>query len=194
MTNRHHRAVKAVTLAMTVTISSATAQTTDPEQVARQYTQAMQAGDWMGMAALMHPAALRELRDLFDPIFAMPGAERTVPMLLGVSTMDEARTLSDTGLFAGFIQFMVNQDPNVASALSTAKVDVIGHVPEGNDAHVVFRTTLEVQGITMTQMDVITMRPSGSEWRGLLAGDLAAVAQAIRTQLSQPPNPDREDD
>ena len=76
-----------------------------------------------------------------------------------------------------------------ATALRTATVDVLGHVAEDTDAHVVFRMTMLVQGIEMTQLDVITLRRHGEEWRGLLAGDLAAVAQAIRMQLAPQPNP-----
>ncbi len=188
MTQTVHRWL-ALLVVVTVAGPQLRAQSTDPEHVAQQYTEALRAGDWTHMAELMHPDALRELRILFDPLFDLPAANDALPELLGVRTLDEARALSDTGLFAGFMQFIVNQDPNVADALESADVDVLGHVREADDAHVVFRMTMEVQDIQMVQMDVITLRKSGDQWRGLLAGDLAAVAQAIRNQLG--PTPDR---
>ena len=45
-----------------VVFTPAAGQTGSPEDAARSYTDAMRAGDWHGMAALMHPDALAELR------------------------------------------------------------------------------------------------------------------------------------
>ena len=50
----------ALTVTMTVANAPLSAQLTDPEQVALQYTEAMRAGDWTQMAELMHPEALLE--------------------------------------------------------------------------------------------------------------------------------------
>ncbi len=180
-----------IALALSCVVPSvARPQTTTPEAAAEAYVTAMKDGNWMGMAGLMHAEALAELREIFTPMFALPESQDVLPDLLGVETLTEAEALTDTELFAAFMRFIVTQDPDVADALRTSTVQVLGHVLEGDrDAHVVFRTSMKVSGIDMTQMDVITLRRAGMTWRGLLKGDLSAVAMAIRQALAQPEIP-----
>ena len=168
--------------------TTAAAQSETPEEVALRYVTAMQTSNWMEVSELMHPDALHELRELFTLLFEVPEASELVGQLLGVSSVTEAQAMSDTALFAGFIEFVVTQDANVADALRTARIEVLGHVPEGTtDAHVVFRTEMTVRGVDMTQMDVISVRRSGDTWRSLLKGDMSAIAAAIRQSLQTKP-------
>ncbi len=77
------------------TWAQAQAQEESPQQVTRRFMQAMQGGDWTGMAALMHPAALRQLRELLTVLFEAERADDIRQRLLGVSTVAEARALSE---------------------------------------------------------------------------------------------------
>ncbi len=64
--------------------------------------------------------------------------------------------------------------------MQTATMDVLGHVMEGDTAHVVSRVTVSYQSIEVSKMEVSSFRRANGQWRGLLTGDLSALAKAIR--------------
>lgn len=162
------------------------AQDTTPEAVAARYLSAMQAGDWTGMAAVMHPDALQQLRELMDPLFTstVPEAEAFRQQFLGVRTAAEAAALSDTTVFTNFVRGLNARNPPAAQALSEARIEQIGHVTEGTDvAHVVYRATLDVEGMSVTNVSVMTLKRSGDGWGVLLTGDYSSLATALRQAL-----------
>ena len=152
-----------------------------PIQVANRYVNAMKAGDYQTMADLMHPEALSQLRNLFEPLFQSPAGPALARELLGVSSAAAAAELPDEDYFAGLMRFVISQQPGFDEALSTAAVETIGQVQEGADTvHVVYRMQLTVEGINLTQMDVFSMKRLDGTWRGLLKGDLTNLAAALR--------------
>jgi len=164
----------------------AEAQESTPEATASAYMQAVRAGNWAGMAKLMHPEALNQLRTLMQPLFASnaPEADDFRQRFLGVRTAREAAALSDTTVFANFVRSLNEQNPTAAQALQAATIEEIGHVSEGPDvAHVVYRATLDVEGMTISNVNVLTVKRSGDDWRVLLTGDYSALATALRQAL-----------
>jgi hypothetical protein len=162
------------------------AQENTPEAVAANYLSAMQASDWTGMAKLMHPDALRQLRAFMAPLFAatVPEAEAFREQFLGVRTVAEATALSDTTVFTNFVRALNARNPTTAQALSEAIIEQIGHVTEGADvAHVVYRATLDVESMSVTNVQVLTLKLSSDGWRVLLTGDYSALATALRQAL-----------
>ncbi len=154
-----------------------------PEQVTERFITAMRAADWQGMAALMHPNALKEMRQLLAGVFEAPNGGPMRQQLLGVTTVQQAKALSDTAVFASLMR-MTTQDADVAELLRTAKVQVLGHVNEGADTvHVVYRMAMTVNGIPITRMDVMSLARSPVGWRGLLKGDVSALAAGIRAAM-----------
>ena len=157
------------------------------EAVASQYLDAMRTGDWTAMAQLMHPNALRDLRAFLEPALRAPSGEEFRAQFLGLTSADEALALSDTAVFARFVQFFTEQNPTVAQALATAEIEVVGHVPEGADTvHVVYRMRMTVMGTPVSRMDVFSLARSGGTWRGLLKGDMSAMANALQRAFGGP--------
>ena len=159
----------------------AQAQTVEtPEQVTERFVAAMRAADWNGMASLMHQNALKEMRQLLSGVFEAPNGAQIRQQLLGVTTVQQAQALSDTAVFASLMR-MTTQDADVAELLRSAKVEVLGHVNEGADTvHVVYRMAMTINGIPITKMDVMSLARSPVGWRGLLKGDVTALAAGIR--------------
>jgi hypothetical protein len=156
-----------------------------PEQVTDRFIAAMRAGDWHGMASLMHPAALREMRELMGALFEAPDADQIRQQLLGVSTAADARALSDTAVFASVMR-STTKDPTLGELLKSAHVTVLGRVNEGADTtHVVYRMAMTIEGISITRMDVMSLARSPRGWRGLLKGDVSALAAAIRAAIER---------
>jgi hypothetical protein len=74
----------------------------------------------------------------------------------------------------------------MAEALRSARIQMLGHVNEGGDTtHVVYRMALTIDSIPITRMDVMTLARSPQGWRGLLKGDVSALAARIRAAIEQ---------
>lgn len=160
----------------------ARAQTPEPpEQVARQTVEALTRGDWHQMAALMHPAALRQLRDMLQPIIDSPAGEEVRTQLFQGASAAALRAMPDTALFARFIQGVMSQTPGMTEAFRSARVEVLGTVPEGRDTvHVVTRMSFSVEGIHIKDVEVMTFGRSPAGWRGLIKADLTNMIAMLR--------------
>src|SRR5688572_24136876 len=80
--------------------SRAAAQET-PEVVVQRYYETFRSGDFAGNAALMHPAALEELKTTLTGMAALPGATENAEFreMFGVSSIQEMRDLPAPVLF-----------------------------------------------------------------------------------------------
>ena len=152
----------------------------DAIAVAGSYVDAMQASDFDRMAALMHPASLAELRDIFSPVLASDAGPDII-YAIGLPPPVELAEMSDTEFFAAFMRAIVSGDSTMADALREAEADLLGSVPEGADTvHVVYRMRMRVEGVVVSEMSVLSLGRWESTWRGLLAGDLAGLAAVFQ--------------
>ena len=181
--HRLHRSFMLALGFLALPAAAACAQRADeePVEVAARYVAAMKMGDYETMADLVHPEALSQLRNLFEPLLESPAGPALARELLGVASAAQAAELPDEDYFAGLMRFVVSQQPGFDEALRTAEVEMLGHVKEGSDTvHVVYRLDLMVEGISLTQIDVFSMKRFDGTWRGLLKGDLTNMAAALR--------------
>ena len=154
-----------------------------PEQVTGRFISAMTAENWQAMGALMHPNALKEMRQFLAVLFEAPNADEARQQLLGVRTVKEAQALSDTAVFASLMR-MMGEQTELGALLKTAKVQVLGHLNEGQDtAHVVYRMAMTINGVSVSRMDVMSLARSPAGWRGLLKGDISALGAGLRAAL-----------
>lgn len=158
-----------------------------PEAAALRQMEAMRARDFTAMAALMHPDALREIRDFLVPILEHDEGAEFREMLLGTDDVAVLDTLSHAALFAQFLQFVMASDSSIGASLGAAQMTPIGHLMEGDTVHVVSRLTVTLEGVAMTQMDVLSLRHYQGQWRSLLSGDLSGLVAMIRQALLGPP-------
>jgi glycerol-3-phosphate dehydrogenase len=157
-----------------------------PEQVASHFMDAMRSGDWHTMAALMHRDALSEMRRLLAALFEAPKADAFRQQLLGVNTVAAAQALSDTAVFASLMRATTQGNAGLADVLRSAKVQMLGHIDEGSDTtHVVYRMAMSIDGMSITRMDVMSLSRSANGWRGLLKGDVSALAAGIRAAIER---------
>jgi hypothetical protein len=56
---------------------------------------------------------------------------------------------------------------------------VLGHVLEGDTAHVVYRMSMDVMGNKIDQVQVAPVRRVDGQWRVLLTGSFAAMINAM---------------
>jgi len=158
-----------------------------PEAVAQAYANAIKASDWAGAARVMHPDALKQLRGIFAPLVSGPAAAEVGGGLFGVATAAEFASLSDTVMFATFLRNMMAQAPAVATAIAGATITSIGHVNGGADTvFVVNRTEMSMEGVGVTQFEVLPFALYHGEWRALLKADLTNMGAMLRRATGTP--------
>ena len=157
-----------------------------PEAAAQAFGQALKANDWAAAARMMHPEALKQLRDLFEPMLSTPGAEGMGAELFGAPSNAELALLPDTVMFANFLENVLNQQPGLSDAMRTAQIDPLGHVQAGDTALVVSRMAFTVEGMTISQFDVMPFINDGGQWKGLLKADFTNMAAMIKRSLQAP--------
>lgn len=156
-----------------------------PEAVATRMFEAMRAGDFDAVAAETHPDAQRGIHE-----FALMLAERdTTGVFMGMffdeGTPEALRALPPEQAYARFIGAAMRLQPAVMEAMQTMRTTMLGTLYEGDSlAHVVQRNATTVQGFPMTKMEVISLKRTENGWEALLKGDIAAMTEIIRAQLS----------
>ena len=74
--------------------------------------------------------------------------------------------------------------PRLHDAFRGTTLDVIGHVPEGEDLiHVVYRGTVTQGGIKVSKMSVVSLKAKGDDWGMLLTGDIENIAVMLKRQF-----------
>jgi hypothetical protein len=106
------------------------------------------------------------------------------------SSIDEVKALSDRDFFARFMGNVLG--------ISNAKLEghrVIGKVAEGGDTmHVVARSTATAEGVSVTQMEVVTVNRTPQGWRLALSGEFEGMAKAMqRAQIGARDRKNNED-
>ena len=150
-----------------------------PETVTRQFGAAMRANDWVGTAELMHPDALAHFREMFIPIVSAYPSGRLCNRLFATTSPAEVAALSNTELFARFFRTLVSGEPELSGMFAGKDLVPVGHVVEGNDAHVVFRMKVAADGVMITKVQAMSLRRMGATWRVLLSGEFEGLATAL---------------
>lgn len=160
-----------------------------PESAAAAYGAAIKANDWPAAARLMHPTALKQLRDLFGPLVAAPNGGPVTAQLLGAHSAAEFATTPDTVIFASFLRSVMGRDQGLSDALRSSTYTPLGHVLGGGDTvYVVSRMTMSVEGIEISQFEVMPFLLLDGQWRGLLKADFTNMAAMLRKALGVSPS------
>ncbi|HET7565074.1 MAG TPA: hypothetical protein VFJ96_08790 [Gemmatimonadaceae bacterium] len=155
------------------TVHAQAASSTTPEAFAKRYVATLSAGDFAANAALMHPTALAAIRRFVVGVSKEDSSGATLQQIVGVHSAAALDSLSDAQVYARFLSAVLSAEPGALEAMKSAKVDIIGHVDEApNLTHVVYRMTMNIQGIEMRKVDVLTLKRDGKVWRATLTTDI----------------------
>jgi hypothetical protein len=199
----------------TSSVALAQADQSAPEAVAKAYVDATVAADWAKAASLMHPDSLAELRKLIEPIFAnekvFAGEKAAVAaeMFFGVKSRAEFDQLSDAQAFekllGGLMGRIGGAMPGLDNLLSKASFDIIGQVAEAPDlVHLLYRSKAPLddiqikdapaltKNVTITSLEVMTLKRYENTWRLTLSSELEGMAQMFgnifATAIAAPPD------
>lgn len=160
------------------------AATATPESAAKLYGDALRTGDYAAAARLMHPSALRQWRSLFEPLFTRPEMEESATQMFGLPREALAGT-PDTVLFAAFLKNVLAGEEGLAEMMNAATIDPLGHVAQGDTMLVVTRTTITLEGASITQFDVMPFMLDQGRWWALLKADVTNMAAMIQRAANE---------
>lgn len=172
-------------LAPTAAFAQGAVDTTKPEAVAAELYTRLKASDWKGAAALFDDGALKSFRGMLQPIADAASAsdQGGSAALFGEIKPEALKQASDAEFFAMFMGNMMSRLSSLGGGLGPSQV--IGSVAEGEDLrHVVTRTNAKAMGISVTKMEVVSMRRHGDAWKVLLNGEMEGMAKAIQAMAA----------
>jgi hypothetical protein len=155
-----------------------------PEAAATAFGKALSAADWPGAARLMHPAAIRQLRELFSLALSNEKLSQAREQIFGFKSAAEAKEAPDTILFAAFLKNVLTRQQGFAEAMKTATVTPLGHIQPGDTAFVVTRLNFQVGGVSVTQFDIMPFVREGPVWKGALKSDFTNMAAMLRSLVA----------
>lgn len=91
-------------------------------------------------------------------------------------------------VFLRVMEVLNTDAPGLIHALVVRDVEVVGHVPEGDLAHVVYRSTAHLSGAE-PELRLMTLKRSGSRWGVLQSQEVEILVEALRgiTRKIRPP-------
>lgn len=156
-----------------------------PEAVLQESFRRMQANEWVAAADAFDPAALKQFREMLAPIVEAEDGAGVVAMFFGdEATPASLKAMNDQAFFAGMMSTIMS-----VSGGTLESQEVLGGVPEGADRmHMVVRSKAAAMGLSITQMEVVTLNKTPQGWRLALSGKMEGMAQALK-QLGGKPKP-----
>ncbi len=160
---------------------------TAAEAVISAYMGAIRVGDWQKAGKLLHPEALAEMRQVFVALTAADPTGQAAKQLFNLGDGESLETLPPADVYARFMSALVGQTDGLKDLLASTQVETLGAVSEsGGLSHVVYRLTRTATGQPPTiQVEVLTVKKAGAEWRSMVPPDVAGILASIRSSLAQ---------
>jgi hypothetical protein len=148
---------------------------------------AVRVGDWTKAGSLLHPEALAEMRQVFLALSSTDPSGQAAIQFFGLKEGETVEALPASDLFARFMSALVTQTQGLKELLATTHVETLGSVAEsGGLAHVVYRMT-RTSGTEppVVQVEVLTIKKAGAEWRSMVPPELAGILSSIKSSIAQ---------
>ncbi len=157
-----------------------------PEAATERFLQLMKEQRWDAVAEMFHPDEMKRFHGMFVEI--LETLESTddedieqFAAIFGVESSADLKAKTPNEFFAGLFGTLIG----MAGGISFDKLDVLGHVVEGDKVHVVTRVTMSTMGFSMTQMEVVTMTRHEDKWAVMMTGKIEGMVQAMKAQMTR---------
>lgn len=151
-------------------------QITEAERVALQATIYQNNGEINKAVALFHPEALEGIKRMAIHIFNTPNSSGGSDRFLGMFGVQNVEELKEVPLETfGLVMLQMNErqkTPQMKALMSSVKFEVIGSVPDGNQVHVVLRSTTDYGGNDIHAVSAVTVKKHEDQWLFLGTGKL----------------------
>ena len=161
--------------------ANAQAPAASPEALVKAYTADIQKEGMIVVSRYIHPDELKRFKDLLMPWVRKDAGQKNevIPGLFGAeATLASVEAMPASQFMDGFMRIAGEQ----LKELTFGDCEIVGTVREKDVTHVVTRVAAGIKGVQIKQMEVISTKPFGKEWKLLLSGELEGMAAAISAQ------------
>lgn len=167
-----------------------------PEAMAIRHFDAFKNNDMIEVANCMYePDMVKMKQNLLPAVektFATdPGGisrdAAAMRLFLGNDDIEVLRAEPPRDFFIRFMNWVVRVNPMALKMVAGGTIQPLGHIMEGDTAHVVCRVNLEVLSMQVSQMKVVSVKKDGDEWRVLLGGDIEGLARMMQVDPRRQP-------
>jgi hypothetical protein len=157
-----------------------------PESVAKEYIAASTSGDWAKAATFIDPEALVSFKNMFGEVMKMDKKNEAGKEIFGLKNNAEFDQLSGEQVFVKLISMLVTMVPQMRQMLSEAENTILGQVPEGNEVvHILYRMKMKIGDGSMSKVDVMSLKKSGTTWRLKLSEEMEGSFSAMAKSMLQ---------
>mgnify|MGYP006278323025 CR=1 FL=1 len=159
-----------------------------PDSLAAEFQAALRGMGWRAAAARLHPEALGSFHHRITLLAEMDTTGGPMDKLYPQGGLSVYHQKSREEIFLRVMEILMEDAPGLIHALVVREVEVVGHVPEGDLAHVVYRSTADLSG-AQPELRLMTLKRHGQAWRVLRAQEVEVLVEAFRgiTRKIRPP-------
>ena len=151
-----------------------------PESVARAMLEAVRLGDYVGAVSRVHPARLRQTRQMFDSLLQHGQATYIAQRLFQLPDSQSLMALGDTAFAAGVFRFNYLLDGGDRYMRMYRGVETVATARQGGDTvHVIYRYVLSRDSLPLQSYNVQTMLRCGVGWCANMLGDFTGLYRAL---------------
>jgi hypothetical protein len=173
-----------------------------PEAVAQRFLETVRAQDWTANAALIYSPELDSLKAAFVEVSHVDTSSAGLRAIFQVSSVAELDRLSPAEVYKRFVtdRMAQSEERERAQVLSSTQFHMLGHIPEGDTAYVVYRVTATVPNRGPTsQVSMMVVRRERGVWKAPLSDELRSLIpqlhmaaerqRQMQRALANPPPP-----
>jgi hypothetical protein len=162
-----------ITLSVIIGAGCVQAAQESPESVAKAYFAATREGNWAKLASLMHPDELASIKSMFAAVINADKTGDAAKTVFKLKSGAEYQQLSDAAVFERVLDFITSVAPDMKADLAASTTSILGKVDESPDlAHIVYRTQLKTQGEEVNEVELISFKKNGGNWRAFLTAEM----------------------
>lgn len=151
-----------------------------PESVAQAMLEAMRLGDYIGAVSRVHPARLRQTRQMFDSLLQHGQATYIAQRLFQLPDSQSLLALGDTAFAVGLFRFNFLLDGGDRYMKQYRGVETVATARQGRDTiHVIYRFVLPPDSLPLQSYNVQTMLRCGAGWCANMLGDFQGLYRAL---------------
>lgn len=154
-----------------------------PEQLARDYFNALKLMGFGAIAPYTHPVERSRFKAMMLPFYfeeARTGQSELLRMTFGQDASLTDVQAADPYVFMN--SFFRSLETRMPANVQFDRIEVIGSVPEDDLMHVLVRVAVATEGVTVTKFEVLSLRKYEGDWMVMLATRYDGLAQALASR------------
>ncbi|HEY0502916.1 MAG TPA: hypothetical protein VGD42_05400 [Lysobacter sp.] len=157
-----------------------------PEAFVTRSVAAVQRDGLGAIAGFVHPDEAARFKAMLMPVLDVgPGSEvdRMTRAMFGADAAT-VRAMAPADVMRAVLDTMARQAQGAGAPLQIGDRQVLGSVREGEVVHVVTRGSATVGELSITKVEVTSVRPLGDSWGLMLDGDIEGLARMLAAGAS----------